>query len=178
MLVSRLSQLDREGYGGEIFHQMRHKFTTNWVTGFYPGCYRHAFRPKDIRAMLSAVSTALSGLAVATLRLNVAANNIANAQSAGALPGTPGPAPYTPLQVVQSEGASGTAADTEPVDPAYIPAFDPQSPDANAQGLVAMPNIDLTQEIVQLTTAQQSYAANLKTLQTGLSTTGRLLAIV
>jgi len=128
--------------------------------------------------MLSAVSTALSGLGVATLRLGVAANNIANAQSAGALPGNPGPAPYTPVQVVQSAVGSGTAAGTEPVDPAYIPAFDPQSPDANTQGLVAMPNVDLTQDVVQLTMAQQSFAANLKTLQTELSTTGRLLAVV
>ncbi len=41
-----------------------------------------------------------------------------------------------------------------------------------------MPNVDLTQEVVQLTMAQQSFAANPKTLQTELSTTGRLLAIV
>ena len=127
--------------------------------------------------MLSSVSIGLSGLAAASLRLDVAANNIANAQSAGAIPGNLGPAPYTPMQVVQSDSGSGTTANTEPVDPAYIPTFDPQSPDANAQGTVAMPNVDLTQEVVELAMAQQSYQANLKTVQISMSTTGRLLGI-
>jgi flagellar basal-body rod protein FlgC len=127
--------------------------------------------------MLSSVSIGLSGLAAASLRLEVAANNIANAQSVGALPGNPGPAPYTPMQVVQSDSGSGTAANTVPVDPAYIPTPDPQSPDANAQGQVAMPNVDLTQQVVELAMAQQSYQANLKTVQISTSTTGRLLGI-
>jgi flagellar basal-body rod protein FlgC len=127
--------------------------------------------------MLSSVSIGLSGLAAASLRLEVAANNIANAQSVGALPGNPGPAPYTPMQVVQSDSGSGTAANTVPVDPAHIPTPDPQSPDANAQGQVAMPNVDLTQQVVELAMAQQSYQANLKTVQISTSTTGRLLGI-
>jgi flagellar basal-body rod protein FlgC len=131
-----------------------------------------------LATMLSSVSIGLSGLAAATLRLDVAANNIANAQSSGALPGNPGPAPYTPMQVVQSDGESGgTVASTVSADPAYIPASDPQSPDANAQGLVAAPNVDLTQEMVEMAAAQQSFAANLKTVQISLSSTGRLLGI-
>jgi flagellar basal-body rod protein FlgC len=130
-----------------------------------------------LAAVLSSVSIGLSGLEAASLRLDVAANNIANAQSAGALPGAPGPAPYTPMQVLQSDSGSGTVATTVPVAPAYVATSDPQSPDANAQGLVAMPNVDLTQEIVELVAARQSFAANLKTVQIGLSTTGRLLGI-
>ena len=127
--------------------------------------------------MLSSVSIGLSGLEAANLRLDVAANNIANAQSVGALPGNPGPAPYTPMQVMQSDSGSGTVANTVPVDPAYIPTSDPQSPDANPQGMVAMPNVDLTQQMVEMAMAQQSYAANLKTIQMSMSTTGRLLGI-
>jgi len=130
-----------------------------------------------LATVLSSVSIGLSGLEAASQRLDVAANNIANAQSSGALPGTPGPAPYTPLQVLQSDTGSGTVATTVPVDPAYVPASDPQSPYANAQGLVAMPNVDLTQEIVELAAARQSFAANLKTVQISMSTTGRLLGI-
>jgi flagellar basal-body rod protein FlgC len=130
-----------------------------------------------LATMLSSVSIGLSGLAAANLRLDVAANNIANAQSAGALPGNPGPAPSTPMQVVHSDSGSGTVANTVPVDPADIPSFDPQSPDANAQGIVAMPNVDLTQEVVELAMAQQSYQVNLKTIQISMSMTGRLLGI-
>jgi flagellar basal-body rod protein FlgC len=133
-----------------------------------------------ILSMLSSISTALSGLAAATRRIDVAASNIANAQTAGALPGNPGSAPYVPMQVVQSETSpgSGTTAYTAPVNPTYVAVYDPQSPDADAQGLVAMPNVDPTQEILQLATARQSFAANLKTVQAAISMTDQLLAIV
>jgi flagellar basal-body rod protein FlgC len=43
--------------------------------------------------------------------------------------------------------------------PAYSLATDPSAPLANAQGLVAVPNIDLATAVVDQITALQSYKA-------------------
>jgi flagellar basal-body rod protein FlgC len=125
--------------------------------------------------MISPVSIALSGLLAAKLRLDIAASNVANSQDVGALPGTRGQVPYAPMQVMQTDTGSGTFACPVPVTPAYIKTFDSQSPDTNAQGLVAVPNVDLTQELLQMEVARQSYEASLKSLETAFSTTNRLL---
>jgi flagellar basal-body rod protein FlgC len=42
----------------------------------------------------------------------------------------------------------------------YVPVSDPTSPDANAQGLVALPGVDLASEMVDLIAARVQYAAS------------------
>jgi flagellar basal-body rod protein FlgC len=116
-------------------------------------------------------SIALSGLNAATLRLQVSASNVANADSAGALPdpatGNPGtPAPFQPLQVTQQPLLSGgTSAATVPLTPAFTPSFSPDSPFANSEGLVAAPNVDLVSERLDQLAAANAYRANLRVLQ-------------
>lgn len=121
--------------------------------------------------MNGALSIATSGLAAASLRLDVSASNVANAQSSGALPAANGsvppgaPSAYVPLQVDQvdvSNGAAGggTAATAVPVSPSYVPGYDPSAPYANSSGMVAAPNVDLTNEVVQQMVAQYAFAAN------------------
>jgi flagellar basal-body rod protein FlgC len=44
--------------------------------------------------------------------------------------------------------------------PAYSPGYDPSAPLANAQGMVAVPNVDLATAVVDQITAMQSYKAN------------------
>ena len=108
---------------------------------------------------MSTLSIATSGLAAASLRLNVAASNIANASTTGPLPATDGSnggssAPgdanasggnsnssaqfsaYVPLQVNQSDQTNGTTpggtvATVSPVSPSFVPQFDPSSSFAN-----------------------------------------------
>jgi flagellar basal-body rod protein FlgC len=114
---------------------------------------------------MSTASIALSGLLAAQTRLNVAADNIANASSSGAIPGSdapPGsPAPATPRRVDTVEvSGGGTKAVINDVSPAYTAAHDPSSPYANSKGDVAQPNIDLGTEIVNAVTAKYQFAAN------------------
>lgn len=123
--------------------------------------------------MLSAISSALSGMMAATRRLDASASNVANAQSDGPLAGTGGsaasaPAAYQPVEVVQSAGTggNGTVATYAPVKPATVPAFDPSASYADSQGLVAAPNVDPVRETVNQLTARASYEANLRTVQT------------
>jgi flagellar basal-body rod protein FlgC len=43
--------------------------------------------------------------------------------------------------------------------------YDPSHPDADANGYVRMPNVDLTQEIVDLAEARRMYEANATAFQ-------------
>src|ERR687883_517783 len=104
---------------------------------------------------MSNISTiALSGMNAAARRLDVSASNIANASSAGALPvdgAVPSGAPraYVPLQVVETESATGgTQTSVTSVTPASVATSDPSAPFANEDGLVATPNVDLAQEMI------------------------------
>lgn len=147
---------------------------------------------------MSTLSIATSGLSAASLRLDVAASNIANARSTGHLPVTGGsgtsggtgnssnntnfPAAYVPLQVNQVDQSSGstpggTIATVSAVSPSFVAQFDPSAPFANQDGLVAAPNIDLASQFIQLLTAKYEFAANAKVIRTYSDTTKSLLDI-
>lgn len=130
--------------------------------------------------MSIASSIAVSGLSAAALRLQVSASNVANVYSAGPLPGGGAsfPGVYVPQsidQVAMSDGSVG--ASVTAVSPASVPTFAPSAPFADSSGMVAMPNVDLTNEAVQQLTARISYAANLAVLKTDMQMTSALLDI-
>ena len=62
--------------------------------------------------------------------------------------------------------------------PASLPSVQPESPLADADGLVATPNVDLTGQAVDLITARAAYLANLKTLKVAESLEDSLLKIL
>ena len=148
---------------------------------------------------MSTLSIATSGLSAASLRLNVAASNIANVLTTGPLPATGGsgasgggagsasnnsnlPAVYIPLQVNQVDQPSGstpggTVATVSAVSPGFVPQSDPGAPFANQDGLVAAPNVDLASEFVQLLTAKYAFAANANVVRSYYATTKSLLDI-
>jgi flagellar basal-body rod protein FlgC len=146
---------------------------------------------------MSILSIATSGLSAASLRVSVAASNIANVQTTGPLPasgsntsagtGSSGiaptfPAAYVPLrvdQVSQSSGSTpgGTIATVSTVSPSYTAQSDPSAPFANQDGLVAAPNVDLASEFVELVTAKYSFIANAKVIQAYAETEDTLLDI-
>lgn len=47
--------------------------------------------------------------------------------------------------------------------------YDPNHPDANAEGYVKMPNVDLSKEMVDLLAASRAYEANVTAFNTGKS---------
>jgi flagellar basal-body rod protein FlgC len=122
---------------------------------------------KAERCMNSILSIAISGMQAAATRLQVSANNVANALSAGALPDAQGnypdgaPRAYVPQRVDQVDvSGGGTRAIVSDVSPSHVPTYDPGAPYANADGQVASPNVDLTQEAIQQLVASYAYAAN------------------
>jgi flagellar basal-body rod protein FlgC len=146
---------------------------------------------------MSTLSIATSGLSAASLRLEVTASNIANALTTGPLPASGGSnasggtanssnnsnfSAYVPLQVNQVDQTSGstpggTTAVVSTVSPSFVPQFDPSSPFANQDGLVAAPNVDLASQFIQLLTAKYDFAANAKVIQAYDNTTKSLLDI-
>lgn len=117
--------------------------------------------------MIGAITTALSGLLAATKRVETSANNIANAYSGGALDEADGPAPYSAQTVVQKTGQNGgVIAEVTTKDPGFVPAYDPNSPFANEDGLVGAPNVNLAEEAVNLKLAETAYKASLAVIRT------------
>jgi flagellar basal-body rod protein FlgC len=127
--------------------------------------------------MMSSISLALGGISAQTRRLDASASNTANQLSAGALPDASGAVPagmpqaYRPVDVAQSAqatangGPGGTRATFTSVSPAILPQYSPDSPFANADGMIGVPNVDEGQETVRRMTASRAYGANLAVMQ-------------
>lgn len=127
------------------------------------------------RDMFGTASISGSGMAAERLRMEVIANNIANAQSTRSANG----GPFRRQDVVFAEvlGEShrvhgqpefrGVQAVEVVEDPSELPrVYMPGHPDADAEGYVRMPNVQLPIEMVNLLTASRAYEANLKAAQT------------
>ena len=115
--------------------------------------------------MTNAITIALSGLNSATQRLNASASNIANAFTSGSLEEGE-QAPYTPLDTTSSADAlGGVQTKIVPRDNPFSAAYEPNSPFANEDGIVGVPNVDLAEEAVNLKIAEISYKANLNSIK-------------
>lgn len=127
--------------------------------------------------MMGALNISASGLTAERMRMEVLANNIANANSTRTEAG----GPFRRQEVVFSavldrhlhaSGGRGAAnlggVRVEGVvdDPApFNRIYNPGHPDADAQGYVQMPNVHLPMEMVNLISASRAYEANLKAMQ-------------
>ncbi len=118
-------------------------------------------------SLSSMSSISASGLKAAATRLEASASNIANALSSGPLPDSSGAtSAYMPVTVKQSDvrGGGVTARIVNAANP-HVPSYDPSSPDADADGMVASPNVDMATELVNVMTARMSYEASVKTMK-------------
>lgn len=133
--------------------------------------------------MVNAISIALSGLNAASKKLQASASNIANLQTVGSLQ-EGGQAPYTPQTTVQEaqtdseENGQGVSSEIIPRNNPFVPAFDPDSPFADEEGIIGVPNINLAEEIVNFKLAELNFKANIKTLETAEELSDELLRIV
>jgi flagellar basal-body rod protein FlgC len=114
--------------------------------------------------MNSIMATAASGMAASAMWMSAIASNIANARDGSALAAasqTVAPATFQPVTVsLSAQAAGGVQAQIAPTTPATVASYAPSSSDANAQGLVGMPNVDLVSQFANMATATASYRAN------------------
>jgi flagellar basal-body rod protein FlgC len=132
--------------------------------------------------LFDAIDIAASGLTAQRLRMDVTAENLANAQTTR----TPEGGPYRRKSVVLQQAGGGFAGQLAgavgggPAGPqegvevaAIVPdttplrrVYDPGHPDADANGYVTMPNVNPVTEMVDLIDASRAYEANVTALQT------------
>ena len=120
-------------------------------------------------SLLNVFEIAGSAMTAQSQRLNVVASNLANADSVTSANGQP----YRAKQVVFSElavgGATGSGVKVIGVTEDNSPAkqvFDPKHPLADAQGYVAMPNVSVIEEMVNMIAAARAYQNNVEMLNT------------
>jgi len=122
---------------------------------------------------------AISGLQAEAMRLKVIAQNIANANTSR----TPNGQPFRRQQVLLSAAGDELAGvKVEGVMPDLSSGFKelymPGHPDAGADGMVRLPNVDLPVEMMHMVVASRAYQANaavLKRHQDMVNTTLELL---
>ena len=134
-----------------------------------------------------------NGLKAASMVVAVAALNIAGVsvtesledakiqpvepgQKPGEQPNGQGQDGYRPLRVLQeSPAGGGVGARYGANSPAYVAAFNPADLNANEDGLLAMPNVDVAGELINLGLAQRAYEASLKVIEVEEEMSGSLL---
>ena len=109
--------------------------------------------------MNSTLGIALSGLQANAARVATASNNIANLRSSGPLD-QPQQAYQPEVTTTVALGGGGVTTSARTVNPATSAAYAPDDPNANAEGLVAMPNVNLENEIVEQMSEVIGYKAN------------------
>jgi len=129
--------------------------------------------------MFDALNVSATGLTAERLRMDVTAENLANAQTTRGADGQPYRRKEVVLSEVQAGGfgaqlakavGAGSASGSQPggVEVAGITqdqtpgklVYDPGHPDADAKGYVRMPNVDTVAEMVDLISASRAYEAN------------------
>lgn len=127
----------------------------------------------------SAMNVSSSALSAERTRMNLISSNLANANTTR----TPEGGPYkrkdavfaaTPMENKFSrtlDGASGqqvrqvqVSRIVEDQNPPRI-QYDPSHPDADPQGYVAMPNVNVIEEMTDMLTASRAYEANVTAVQ-------------
>ena len=125
---------------------------------------------------------AVSGMKAQAERLRVISENMANADSVGIRPGED---PYR-RQVVTfknyvDEATGAQLVKVDKVLPDRSPfqmKYMPDHPAANAEGYVAMPNVNPLIEMMDLKEAQRSYDANLSMMQTARDMNSKVLDLL
>ena len=126
-------------------------------------------------SFLSAIEISSSGMSAQRFRINIISSNLANAQTTR----TSGGGPYRRREVIfgalppQATFEQVLRGRMDPGEPLHVKVlgvsvdngppvlkYDPSHPDANEEGYVAMPNIDPTEEMVNMMLANRSYQAN------------------
>jgi flagellar basal-body rod protein FlgC len=136
--------------------------------------------------LLSGIHSTAAALNAERVRMEVVSQNIANANTTHAQDGKP----YRRQQVVfetelnRAMGTSPSAA-AQSVKVSRIEAdnrpakliYEPGHPDANAQGMVAVPDINVHEEMVDLIASSRSYEANIAVVKNARTMAMQALSI-
>jgi len=141
--------------------------------------------------LFSSMRVSASGLEAQTKRMNTVSSNIANSETTRAPDGGPYKrkdplfAAHTDresfgeiLENEMDENVQGVIVE-EIVEDQRPPrmVYNPQHPDANPEGYVAMPNVNTVEEMANMISAQRSYEANVTALNAAKAMAQKALEI-
>jgi flagellar basal-body rod protein FlgC len=130
--------------------------------------------------LFDAIGIAGSGLTAQRIRMDVTAENLANADTTKAANGQPYQRQEVVLRETGAQGFNGALAQASQaeqpggVQVAQIVAdatpdqqvYDPGNPEADAKGYVKLPNVSTVTEMTDLISEQQSYQSDVTAMQT------------
>ena len=149
-------------------------------------------------AFFSAINVSATGLTAQRLRMDVISENIANVNTTRTQQGGPFRRKTVLFEEIQETPFSAMMRDTLGNDNGVRNAsagmgvrvtdivrdqtqgpmiHDPSHPDANAEGYVEMPNVNIVEEMVNMISASRSYEANITAVNTAKSLMSRTLEI-
>jgi flagellar basal-body rod protein FlgC len=137
--------------------------------------------------ILPGIDSTSAALNAERIRMDVVSENIANVNTTRGIDGKP----YQREQVVfesvlqaqQNSDALGSTPQTVQIARIEkdrrppIMVYNPSHPDANAQGMVAMPDISIPEEMVDMIAASRAFEANLAVVKNARSMAMETLAI-
>lgn len=124
--------------------------------------------------LVNTMDVAASGMTAQRARLNIISTNLANANTTRTQDGTPYRRQTVIFETVNlpdsfkeqlEEALNGRVQGVRvskivPVEGDLKKIFDPSHPDADAQGYVYLPNVNLVEEMVNMLNANRAYEAN------------------
>jgi flagellar basal-body rod protein FlgC len=120
-------------------------------------------------SILRSFDIGTTGLVAQSLRLNLIASNVANADSAVAADGQPYRARHAVFQAVDRAGriAKGVSV-TRIVESDAAPRLEyrPGHPLANEKGYVVMSNVNVAEQMVDMVSASRAYQLNIELMNT------------
>ncbi|HDG98900.1 MAG TPA: flagellar basal body rod protein FlgC [Desulfobacterales bacterium] len=131
--------------------------------------------------LMKAMDIAASGMSAERARLNVISMNLANANTTRTASGGPyrrktvifETAPVArsfedelKISMEVSEVYGVKVSGITPVKGPFKKVYDPSHPDADEQGYVYLPNVNLVQEMVEMLNANRGYEANAAAIRT------------
>ena len=150
-------------------------------------------------AFFDAMNISASGLTAQRLRMDVISENIANVNTTRTIHGGPYRRKTVLFQEIQETPFGTLMRDTVEPDGTHrrrppmgmgvrvqgvvrdeTPGpmmYDPSHPDANAEGYVRMPNVNIVEEMVNMISASRSYEANITAINTSRAMMQRTLEI-
>ncbi|MDO9597052.1 MAG: flagellar basal body rod protein FlgC [Azoarcus sp.] len=131
-------------------------------------------------SMFNVFHIAGSALNAQSMRLNTTASNLANADSVVAEDGQPYRAKQVVFAARQVAGPASVGVQVTQIVESAAPmrlVYEPNSPAANAEGYVEMPNVNVVEEMVNMISASRSYQNNAEVMNTARTLLQRTLQI-
>lgn len=110
-----------------------------------------------------------SAMSAQAQRLNVVASNLANADSVTSANGQPYKAKQVVFEAIPVGDNAGNGVRVQQVVEDKSPGkvmYEPNHPSADANGYVTMPNVNVTEEMVNMISASRAYQNNVETMNT------------